>query len=506
MKKNIIISLLIVISSLSLAEIKTPAVIGDNMLLQRDSLVKIWGKADANAKVDVAFGGQKKSTKADAKGDWSLKLDKMPANKNPQEMIISENGKIGKTIKNILVGEVWVAGGQSNMAWILGQSTDAKSAMHRAKYPTMRYFKQTYTMAKTPQFDTEKTSQWIVANGENMERTSAVAFYFAEKLMKDLDVPVAIIYTARGATKMSCWLPREYHSKSESYKTYLDRFEKVEKTYSEAIYKKRLADHSQMLKDVEAKKRKRPSTWSWRIAPNPMSPWFDFDTPSYLYNGMVAPIANYTTRGVIWYQGESDTGAKEKDFFAEKFSILVNSWRDKFDNKDMAFYWVQLAPFSTNNDWPVSRWQQLKARDMIKNSGIVNIIDAGEQKDIHPKDKTTVGTRLASLALKNTYKQDVYAFAPEFKSAKYDGDTAVVELETYGRKLEFKSYARGFEVCVKGNWINANASLDGNKLIVKSPEGSEISGVRYLWKNWCMPDVCLYNEDGLPAFSFTNSK
>ena len=173
-------SIAVIVASPLFAEIKMPKIFSDDMLLQREMPVKIWGKADANAKVDVEFASQKKSTKADANGNWSLRLDKMSANKNPQEMKISENGKLGKTIKNILVGEVWVAGGQSNMEWRLFQSSDATKAMDRAKYPLMRYFHQPIKMGKTPQFDSPEKSHWIVADGKNMAMTSAVGFYFAE--------------------------------------------------------------------------------------------------------------------------------------------------------------------------------------------------------------------------------------------------------------------------------------------------------------------------------------
>ena len=497
-------SIAVIIASPLFAEIKMPTIFSNDMLLQREMPVKIWGKADAGAKVDVEFAGQKKSTKADAKGNWSLHLDKMSANKNPQQMKISENGKLCKTIKNILVGEVWIAGGQSNMEWRLFQSSDAITAMDRAKYPMMRYFHQPIKMGRTPQFDSPEKSHWIVADGKNMAMTSAVGFYFAEKVMKDLDVPVAILYASRGGSKMSCWLPREYHAKQASYKEYLANFEKDETGYTEEVYKKRFADHAQLLKDVQAKKRPRPTDWFYKTPPNPVSPWHDFRTPTYLYNAMVAPIAGYTIRGTIWYQGESDTLEEEVDFFAEKLSVLVDSWRDKFENKDMAFLWVQLTGYSTKRDWATGRWQQLKARDMIKNSGIVNIIDCGEEKEIHPRNKTTVGLRLADLALKDVYGKDVNAYAPEFKSIKYEGDTAIITLETYGRSLKTKGYARGFEVKVNNVWINANASLKDGKLIVKSPECSDITGVRYLWKNWATPDVWLYNEDGLPAFSFIN--
>lgn len=393
------------------------------------------------------------------------------------------------------------------MEWRLYQSSDAKPAMERAKYPMMRYFHQPSSIQKTPQEDSVEKSHWVVANGKNMANTSAVGFYFAEKLMQDLDVPVAILYASRGGSKMSCWLPREYHSKNISYKKYLDDFEKEEKGYCQSVYEKRVIEHKQLLEDVAAKRCKRPSDWAYKKPPNPTSPWHDFRTPCYLYNAMIAPIEGYTIRGTIWYQGESDSLPEEVDYFADKLSILVDAWREKFENKDMSFLWVQLTAYSTKRDWATARWQQLKARDMIKNSGIVNIIDCGEEREIHPKNKTTVGLRLAMLALNDVYKKSgMNPYAPEFKSAKYSGDSAKINFETFGRKLVLDGKARGFEVLVNGKWENAIASFSNGDVVVKSKNGSDISGVRYLWGNWVGTEVCLFNEDGLPAFTFTNLK
>ena len=222
---------------------------------------------------------------------------------------------------------------------------------------------------------------------------------------------------------------------------------------------------------------------------------------------MLAPIAGYGLRGAIWYQGESDTYPEEIDCFAEKLVVLVDAWRENFENPDLSFIQVQLAPYAIGNrDWALGRWQQLKACDMTKNLGVINIIDCGEEREIHPVDKTTVGNRLALLAMKDVYKKDVNAYAPKFKSAKYSKDSAEILFDSFGRKLETKGDARGFEVCVNGKWEKGVASFNNGKVFVKSANGTEISGVRYLWKNWARPDAWLFNQDGLPAFSFIDKK
>ena len=171
----------------------------------------------------------------------------------------------------------------------------------------------------------------------------------------------------------------------------------------------------------------------------------------------------------------------------------------------MHFYWAQLTSFKAN--WPEARWRQLKARNNIHNSGVINIIDAGEKDNIHPKYKTEVGLRFEGLALREVYaRKDVHPYSPEFKLANYSGDTAKVLFNTFGRNIQLRGKARGFEVKVAGKWQNANATLSGNEVLVKSTNGGKVEGVRYLWKGWADPDVCLFNQDGLPVFSFTNEK
>ena len=511
MKKTSLVFLSALVCGFSYAKIWLPKIYSDNMLLQRDAQVKIRGTADANARIDVSFAGQKKSTKADANGNWSLKLDKMSANKTPQEMTISENRKIGKTIKNILVGEVWVAGGQSNMEWPIRNTVDGKDAVARAKYPNLRYFAQHgYDTNKGHNKQEESTNgRWIVADN-NVGGWSAAGFYFAEKLMKDLDVPVGIVYASRGATSMIAWIPDERLNLQEHTKTCKAKFLADLGKYD---YKGKLAKHNKKMADakVEDEKRKaegKPKAtrpWDFHLPPLPNTPWAIGSTPSFMYNLLVYPVRGYTVRGVIWYQGEGDASGERCKNFEIQMKQVVDSWREAFENKNMYFYWAQLTSFK--GKWQEARWRQLKARNNIHNSGVINIIDAGEKDNIHPKYKTEVGVRFEGLALREVYgRKDVYPYSPEFKSATYSDDTAKVSFNTFGRNLQLRGKARGFEVKVAGKWQNANATLSGNEVLVKSANGGKVEGVRYLWKGWADPDVCLYNQDDLPAFSFIDEK
>ncbi len=493
-----------------------PKIFSDGMVLQRDMPVKIWGTADAGAEIKAEFGDVKASARAGADGKWSLTLPKMKADKNPRELAVFENGKEGKRIRDVLVGEVWVLGGQSNMEWRLRDSSGAAEAMARAHYPQMRYFLQPSIVAEYPQNDSPEGSRWIVADGENTGAFSGVGFFFGERLLKELDVPVGFVYASRGATKMSCWIPEEDHGKLPYLADVLAKFKADKEKHTTEVYKQKLAEHKEKVakaraEDAEKKKQglapeKRP--WFFWRPPLPSTPWHDFSTPYQFYNSMVAPVGGYGVRGVLWYQGEGDAYGRSVLNFAGQFKVLVNAWRRVFENKNMPFFWVQLASYRPRSQWALARFNQLKARDAIENSGLVNIIDCGEENDIHPKDKETVGVRLAMLAMSQVYgMKNVHARAPEMKSVKYVGNSAEVSFADFGRGLVGKGEPRGFEVLCGEKWQKGEASLKpGARVSVKSPDGSKVEGVRYLWKSWALPDVWLFNKDGLPAFSFTDEK
>ena len=497
-----------------------PSIFGDNMLLQRNARVKIWGKADANATVDVSFAGQKKSTKADAKGNWSLKLDKMSANKNPQEMTISENGKIGKTIKNILVGEVWIAGGQSNMQWNLIKSSNGKKEVAEANNPLIRYYNQnTRILSKTPEFDSDKGS-WAIPSPKNASKYSAVGYLFAKNLQRDLDVPVGIIFTALGGSKMIAWIPEEKLAENDYTKSVHQNFleQNAKYSYDDALveWRKSYEDWTEKVKKAKAEKKRIPQMPD---RPNKLTSIRVPFTPAWLYNAVVAPVASYSVRGVIWYQGEADSGGLfpteiasplgySLQHFSAQMELLIKSWREKFENPNMPFIQVQLASFSfEDRDWGMTRWEQYQTTKRVPYCYMANIIDCGEEKDIHPKDKQTVANRISNIALNKIYGQNkIVAFGPEMTSVKYDGNTAIVSFNTFGQKLVGKGSPQGFVVKVGKDWKPAKGELMGDKVKVSIDANDEISGVRYLWLSWARPNVWLYNESGLPALSFTNEK
>lgn len=516
--KKISIGLLFAVSALFasgvFAEIKMPKIFGDNMVFQAGKPVKVWGSAEPNAEVSVKFGKYEKSATASGDGSWSVKLPSMRPDKNPKELLVFENGKESKKIANVLVGEVWVLGGQSNMEWKLIPTTDGEAAAKRADYPILRCFQQDgRSMAETPQKDFPDGAKWVVCTPKTAPSFSGVGFYFAEKLMKDLDVPVAVIYTPLGATSMACWIPEKNMSDCDALKKQFDKFKKESAGYD---YKKALDAHNKKIADFDAKVakakaegKKVPSVpWDFRIPPNKFSTWKFFWIPAYHYNAKVAPLDGFAVRGVLWYQGESDSTIWMLDNFQRQFEILIGAWRELLGDEDLPFLFVQLASYGTRADWAETRWAQYNtARDM-ENVFMANIIDLGEEKDIHPKNKTDVGLRLEKIAMRKVYgESDAKAFAPTMKNVEYSNAVAVVDFDCDDAEIEGRGNPRGFEVLVNGEWLKpSGAKIENGKVVLYSPNAYSIDGVRYLWKSWAQPDVWIFDSNGLPAVSFKHLK
>lgn len=517
-KRTIVLAFGALACAFSFAKVEMPKVFSDNMLLQRQAPVKLWGTAEPNAKIEARFGGQSAKAVASDSGDWELWLKPMDASGENRTLSVFENGSESKTIRNVLVGEVWIAGGQSNMELPMRECDTLKYAKENADYPQIRYFRQPNVIAKTPQKDSPKGSHWFACSRKSVETMSGVAFHFAESLFKDLNVPVGILYSSSGATEMAAWTPREYGKLSPKLEAYMADFFKEAAAYDRAAYEKALAEYKK--KDAEykarceiAKKAGKPKprrNWLEAIAPNEMSPRYHFRSPTYHFNSTVSPIVGYSLRGVIWYQGESDSRDEKLSDFEQNFKILIKSWRDLWKMPKMPFLYVQLASYAVdgqpNGDrWPKTRWVQTLCQNSIPDTAMANIIDTGLKTNIHPTDKKTVGDRLEKIALRKVYgKKDVNAYCPLFKSAKYFNDRAEVSFRTFGRRLAGKGDPRGFELKIGGKWVPAEPRLYGGRVVVRAPENTDgkICGVRYLWKNWAQPFVWLYNEDGLPAASF----
>ena len=491
------------------------SIFADNMMFQQDKKIIIWGQATPKSEVSAEFDGKKAKTKTTAKGNWVIHFPAQKGSFEAKKLTISENGRLAKTFKNILVGEVWIAGGQSNMARPVKGTLAQKQAVENAKKlkGKMRYFTQPIRgESRIPRFDFPKESKWLVVDERNVENMSGVGYYFAERLLEEIDVPVGIIFAAQGASRMCSWTSKEELLKEGPNQVYYKNFFEKLKTW-DADYPKAIEAHKEKMKKIaEAEKLAKEGkgempkiAWYEKVKPSRLSPEPHFNAPSLNYNAKVFPLRNFVTRGVIWYQGEADSVDILVPYFCDNFKRVVNTWRKRMVNPELPFLQVQLASYEIDRDWARARQAQFENTKRLKNVYMASVIDYGEQTDIHPRDKLLVGDRLVKLALEKIYhKKGVVGSGAEVAWVDFFGNSAVVKFNTFGGGLEGKGTPRGFEVLVNGKWQQASAQLKGDTVVVSA--NADIQGVRYLWKNWAQPDVWLFSKNGIPAIPFYEVK
>lgn len=470
------LSLLVLsLASAAQAEVKLASIFGDSMVLQRDLPVPVWGTADAGEKVTVSFGDQTQTATADKSGAWQVKLDPLKA--NSQGQVLKVSGSSAVELKDVLVGEVWICSGQSNMEWPVRASLNPAEETAAADLPMIRLFNvPAHVVSPTP-LDTT-AGKWEVCSPQTVGGFSAVGFFFGRRLQKELDVPVGLVGSNWGGTRIEPW-------------TTLDGFKSVPQ-----------------LKDIAN-----------TVAAYTPETKVGGGSPSAIYNAMVHPLAPFAMRGAIWYQGESNGG--EGESYYHKKHALVNGWRKLF-NPNLAFYWVQLADFQAPNDspeggngWARIREAQRKALDLDE-TGMAVIIDIGAEKDIHPKNKQDVGYRLAQWALHQTYDMtDLVPSGPLYKSHKVDGSSIRISFDHVGqglmvgkkegleptKELKDGKLAR-FAIAGEDKvWHWADAVIDGDEVVVSSAEVKKPVAVRYAY-SMNPAGANLYNQTGIPASPF----
>lgn len=389
MKSKVLVSLLLG-CAFSQADVKLPNVIGDHMLLQRDAPVRIFGHAAAGEAVTVGFRGQSVSTTADVLGKWELWLQPMkPA--APSEMTVKGNNSI--TVSDVLVGDVWVGSGQSNMQWSLQQTNNAEQEIAGATSAEIRLFYVPRKPSAVPVDDVD--AKWVVCTPETVKGFSAILYLFGRQLNRDLKVPMGLIHTSWGGTPIAAWISGPALSANTRLAPFNTFWADVIARYPDAQ-----AQFEQRLKKWEdgGKAGPRPAA--------PMGPGNPHE-PTMLYNGMLAPITKYTIKGALWYQGETEAGRGQGHLYGEAMMTLVQDWRRAFGQGDFPFFWVQLANFgnaSKNGHWMKVQEGQMKAL-ALRGTGMAVINDIGEDKDIHPKNKQDVAKRLALVARHVAYQE-----------------------------------------------------------------------------------------------------
>lgn len=504
------------------AEIKMPSIFSDGMVLQAQKGASVWGTARAGAKVDVVFGGAEKSAQAGADGKWRVELGSLEKSSEPRKLKVFEDGKLAKTVADVLVGEVWVCAGQSNMAYTFGWMPKSYSAKFYAEADNVKNIREFFTpprgIAETPQWDFPKGSRWIKAQKGNLDEISCVGYFFAREISQHLDTPVAIIYVPTGGSNMMCWISEENVTNVAVWKQRWQAFLNAKAKYTDEVFAKQLAAYEGILaahkEEVEkAKKAGKPAPKfeTWRY-PQPVriTPWRVGKTPTYLWNGRIAPLAGFGARGILWYQGESDTafdGEGKFDssaHFAEQFGALISQWRRAWGEADMPFISVQLASYDQKyGRWADVRLRQREVAAAMCGGMIATAIDLGEEKDIHPRYKDVLGGRLADIALCDVYGQSAKGCrSAVFYSFNFDGDKVFAACKS-GSPLVVRGELRGVEVLVGVKWVAPKSLSFADNVLVARADG-RVDGVRYLHKNWAQPDICIFSRDGLPAFPFMN--
>lgn len=479
------------------AEVRPAPLFQNNAVLQQGKPVPVWGKADAGEKVTVEFAGQKKETTADSEGRWKVTLDPLATSSTPAEMIISGTNTL--RLSNIVVGEVWLCSGQSNMEWTVARSMNAEQEIAEANYPMIRHFKTPRTAAEKPADTVE--GEWAVCSPQTVENFSAAAYFFAREIHKALGVPVGLINTSWGGTQIESWISEDTLKNNPNYNAIMARWKERLEAYPEALKKYEAALEKWKSEAEEAKAAGREFTRRAPSAPEGEgSRWL----PSSLFNAMVHPFIPYAIEGFLWYQGE--TNAVRHEEYASLFKDMITQWRRDFGQGDLPFYFVQLANFKRKDDTTGMTWAYLREAQMealsLPNTGAAVIIDIGDPDDIHPTNKQGVGDRLARLALTHVYKKSGIVWSgPVFEKATIQGNSVRLDFShADGLKLA-DGDPTSFELAgADGVFHPAQAKVEGTSVIVSSPEVANPVEVRYAWAN--NPRSTLSNGAGLPASPF----
>lgn len=502
-------------AAMTKARAKVARVFADNMVLQREKPVRIWGWAQNGTKIAVAFDGQVKETVA-ADGKWSATLDPMKASKVGRELKVSVNGQDGVSITNVLVGEVWILSGQSNMQWSMTGTDDYTNALKRADYPTMRYmFGQDGALATAPADDFPDV-KWVETKPGVLGRYSGTGFYFGERIMLDLDVPVGLVMTACGATSMANWTPYDWMAKLPYQKRYLERYERESAEWVRTngfagacrAHAKAVEKYAEDVFKAKTGKGKWP--WPPPGVPLAFTGWRSNLVPALHYNSKIAPLAGFSCRGVLWFQGETEGWCwNERDpgwNFGDMLELMIKSWRAAW-GEDLWFVIAQLPSMAANNHGrPVIRVKQREVSKRLSNVGVANITDTGWKDDVHPHDKKPVGERLARVARRRVYGDKSVALTPEYESAEFQPGRAVVTFASETKLFaKGEGIGRGFELKVAGKWSPAAKAelVDGKAVVSAADPAAKVEGVRYLWDSWDKPNVWIYDEQGVPVNSFS---
>jgi sialate O-acetylesterase len=501
MYRSIILAILLASAAAAPAEITLPSIISDNMVLQADTDAPLWGKAEPNSTITISCSWNHKTVKttADWQGKWSAKI-KTPK-KGEKLSITLANGKETKTISNILIGDVWLCSGQSNMELKLKASADADSELPNANLPSIRLFSVEGTPSEIPLYDCK--GKWVECSSVTAADFSAVGYYFGKEIHQKIKIPIGLIDSSSGGSTAQAWMSKQTLQNDPILNKFLvdDANHQAHKEFYEKQYAPAYRKWRDDVMKAVAEHKPAPKQ---PILPNEIRVKY---RPCLVYNAMIHPIVPFAIKGVIWYQGESNR--ESSNVYDKLFQTLITSWRSEWKQGDFPFYYVQLPAYGkidpNNARWVLIRQAQLKTLDAVPNTGMAVTIDVGEPNDIHPKNKKPVGHRLALWALAKTYGvKDIIYSGPLYNSMKIESDKIKISFKyaKSGLKTPNNEPLKGFTIAGEdGIFVDANAKIEGSNVVVWSEQIKKPKNVRYGWADWI---ICnLYNNADLPASPFT---
>jgi sialate O-acetylesterase len=485
----------------TLADVHLPHIFGDHMVLQRDKPIRVWGSAEAGEQVKVTIGEKNAETSADEHRHWKVELPALPTSATPIEVTVA--GKNTIVLHDVLVGEVWLCSGQSNMQWNVGSSIHARKEIEEANHPEIRLFNVPMRPAGEPAHDVN--AAWTACTSKTVPGFTAVGYFFGRDLHQELGVPIGLIESSWGGTRIEPWTPPVGFRDIPALASIVEGIEKAKAAYaeSEGTALPHYAKWLEVAQKAKDKGEPIPAPPEW-----PVSPLATNYAPTGLYNGMIHPLVPFTIRGALWYQGESNNG--EGMLYFDKMKALIDGWRSVWHEGDFPFLYVQLAPYQygPNAKGALPRiWEAQTAALALPDTGMAVTNDIGNPKDIHPKNKQDVGKRLALWALAKTYGKQIVYSGPLYKSMSIDGSKIRVKFEHVGGGLVARNGKPLDWFQIAGDdkkFVDAEATIDGDSVVVSSPKVAKPVAVRYAFDQIAEPN--LQNVEGLPASAFRTDK
>ncbi|QDT13260.1 sialate O-acetylesterase [Planctomycetes bacterium K23_9] len=488
----------------SQAEVRLPGFFGDSMVLQQQKELPIWGWADSGEKVTVSLGDETGTTTADDQGKWRVVL--AARNASHQPVVLSVRGTNTIELKDILIGEVWLCSGQSNMEWTVRSSSNAADEIAAADYPMIRHIKIGKRPSPVPLDDIKST--WQVCSPATAGSFTACGYFMARQLVKELDVPIGLVNSSWGGTRVEPWTPPIGFQKVDAlqgiHESVMARTPGTER--NQKLASKHIADIQAWLAAAKVAIADDKMVSPSPAFPSQLAPFKTHQDPTMLYNGMIHALVGFPIRGAIWYQGESNHA--EGMLYTEKKKALINGWRELWGQGDFSFYYVQIAPYQYGQEDAeilAQFWEaQAAVKDVVANTDMVVINDIATLGNIHPPNKQDVGKRLALLALKNDYGKDVVAQSPEMESVSIAGDSLTITFKNAGGGLKTRDgkSPTHFELIGVGSngYQDAVAKIQGNTVVLTSDQVTKPTAFRFAWGKLAEPN--LTGGTGLPVGAF----